>query len=148
MISPELLRRYPCFATIAEETLKAVALIAEEGAVPAGAQIHTEGEPADILSIIVDGKVDIQYTLVNGERRIVDTLELGDILGWPAMVEPYRITCIATARTATRLIKVDAKRLRELCERDTLLGYRIMGQVIKLLSERLEGARVQVATAS
>ena len=147
MISPELLRRYPCFATIAEETLKAVAVIAEEATVPAGTQIHTEGEPADILSIIMDGTVDIQYTLVTGERRIVDTLESGDVLGWPAMVEPYRITCIATARTATRLIKVDAKRLRDLCERDTLLGYRIMGQVIKLLSERLEGARVQLATA-
>jgi CRP-like cAMP-binding protein len=148
MISPELLRRYQCFAGVSSETLKAVALIADEAEVPAGTQIHCEGEPAEILSIIVYGRVDVEYTLATGERRIVDTLEPGDILGWPAMVEPYKITCFATARTATHLIKVEAQRLRELCERDTFLGYRIMGQIFKLLSERLEAARVQLATAS
>jgi CRP-like cAMP-binding protein len=147
MISPELLRRYQCFASVSEESLKAVAVLADEAVVPAGTQIHNEGEPADILSLIVEGTVDIKYTLANGERRTVDTLEPGDLLGWPAMVEPYRITCIATARTPTRLIKIDAKRLRALCEKDLLLGYRIMGQVTKLLAERLDGARVQLATA-
>ena len=77
MISPELLRRYHCFATISAETLKAVAMIAEEVAVAAGTQLHTEGEPADILSIIVDGTVDIEYTLPTGQGKIFVRLSVG-----------------------------------------------------------------------
>lgn len=147
MISPELLRRYPCFAGVKEETLKAVAMIADQAMIPDATRVHTEGEPADVLSIIESGEFNIQYTLGTGEQRTVDTLTAGEVLGWPAMVEPYRITCIATARGPTRIIKIDAKRLRELCESDATLGYRIMGQITKLLAERLEGARVQLATA-
>jgi CRP-like cAMP-binding protein len=148
MLSPEVLRRYHCFSPVSEETLKAVAVMADEAVVPANTRIYSEGDPAEILSLIVEGTVDIQQTLGDGQRRTVDTLEPGDLLGWPAMVEPYRITCIATARTRTRLIKIPAPPLRALCARDPQLGYRIMGQVIKLLADRLEGARVQLVTAS
>jgi CRP/FNR family transcriptional regulator, cyclic AMP receptor protein len=146
MISPELLRRYNCFSPIGEESLKAVAMMANEAFVPAGTQLFSEGDPADTLSIIVDGEVDIQYTLGTGELRTVDTLVKGDPLGWSALVEPYKMTGAATASADTRLIKVDAKRLRELCDRDPLLGYRLMTQVVKLLDDRLHGARVQLAT--
>jgi CRP-like cAMP-binding protein len=148
MISPELLRRYQGFAPVAEESLKAVAQMAEEALVSVGTEIHREGEPANTLSLIVDGEVDIQYVLGTGERRTVDTLGPGDILGWPAMVEPYRITCFAIARRATRLIHIDAVKIRALCDRDATLGYRILGQIIKLLSERLETARIQIVTAA
>ena len=33
-----------------------------------------------------------------------------------------------------------------LCEQDRLLGYRLMTKVAELLADRLEGARVQLAT--
>lgn len=147
MISPELLRRYPCFAAIGEESLRAVAMMAEETLIPAGTLLFSEGDPADSLSIIVDGEIDIQYTLGTGERRTVDRLVSGDLLGWSAVVEPYRMTAIATTRTETRLIRIGARRLRELCEREPLLGYRLMNQVVKLLADRLDGARVQLAVA-
>jgi len=78
MISPEVLRRYPYFAGVDEESLKAVAMIAEEKSVPAGTQMFSEGVPADTMNIIVRGEVSIQYVLGNGERRTVDTLIDGD----------------------------------------------------------------------
>jgi CRP-like cAMP-binding protein len=148
MISPEMLRRYHCFATIDEASMKALAMIAEETSVPAGTHLFSEGDPADALSIIVEGEVDIQYTLGTGERRTVDRLVAGDILGWSAVVEPYRMTAVATTRMDTRLLKIDARRLRELCERDPLVGYRLMNQVVKLLADRLDGARVQLAVVA
>jgi CRP-like cAMP-binding protein len=97
------------------------------------------------VSIIVDGNVDIQYRLANGELRTVDTLIGGDIVGWSALVEPYKMTGTATASKDTNLIMVEAKPLRALCERDPLLGYRLLRQVAKLLADRLDAARVQLA---
>jgi CRP-like cAMP-binding protein len=146
MISPEMLRRFSCFTPISEESLKELAMIASEARVPAGTCLFQEGSPADKLSLIVQGSVDIQYALGTGELRSVDTLIAGDLLGWSALVEPYQMTGTATAATETRLIVVDARRLRALCERDPQLGYRLMVQTVRLLADRLEGARVQLAT--
>ncbi|MBC7337778.1 MAG: cyclic nucleotide-binding domain-containing protein, partial [Clostridia bacterium] len=36
MVSPEMLRRYPYFAKISEESLKEIAMMAEERSYPAG----------------------------------------------------------------------------------------------------------------
>ena len=146
MISPEVLRRYPYFAGIDEESLKAVAMIADEKSVPAGTEMFREGDPADTMNIIVRGEVSIQYVLGNGERRTVDTLIDGDILGWSAVVEPYKYTAIGTASKDTQLVVIAAKGLRELCSTSPLLGYKLTTQISKLLAHRLESARVQLAT--
>ena len=147
MVSPEMLRRFNCFSPVREESLKALATIAREESLPAGRQVFGEGDPADTLSLIVDGEVDIRYLLGSGESRVVDTLIAGDILGWSALVEPYKMTGIATTCKPTRLIRIQAQPLRELCERDPLLGYRLSTQVVRLLADRLEGTRAQLATA-
>ncbi len=145
MISPEALRRYPYFAGSSDESLKAVAMMAEEKQVPAGAHLFSEGDPADALNLIVKGEVNIQYILGTGDRRTVDTLVDGDILGWSALVEPYKYTAIGTATKPTQMIAISAKRLRDLCNKDTQLGYCLTTQIAKLLAHRLEGARVQLA---
>jgi len=145
MISPELLRRYPQFAGLSEESLKQLAMIADEKTVVPDVVMFREGDPATHLSIILKGEVNIQYTLGDGELRTVDTLVEGDLLMWSALVEPYRATAMGTTTKETHLLRIDAARLRELCDRDPLLGYRLMTQVAQLLAHRREGARVQLA---
>lgn len=145
MISPEVLRRYPYFAGISEDSLRAVAMLAEEKCAPAGAQMFAEGDSADWLNIITRGEVNIQYVLGTGEKRTVDTLVDGDILGWSALVEPYKYTAIGTAARETHLVAIQGKKLRDLCDREPMLGYRLMTQIARLLAHRLEGARVQLA---
>ncbi len=147
MISPEILRRYPYFATVRDESLKEIAMMAEEVTVPAGQRMFNEGDPANALYIITRGEVDIQYLLGNGEYRTVDTLVDGDVLVWSALVEPYRTTGFGTTTKTTQLVKIAAGKLRDLAERDPQVGYRLLVQVAKLLGHRLEGARVQLAAA-
>lgn len=145
MISPEVLRRYPYFAAVSEESLKQVAMIADEKCVAAGTRMFNEGDPAKALNIITKGEVNIQYLLNTGEHRTVDTLVDGDILGWSALVQPYKYTAICTSTKETQFVSIDSAKLRDLCEREPVLGYRLMTQIAKLLAHRLEGARVQLA---
>jgi len=145
MVSPELLQRYPYFAPIDDENLRQVAMITEERTVPADTVMFYENDPADTLFVILEGEVNIEYILGSGERRVVDTLGPGDLLVWSALVEPHRTTGIGTATKQTQLIAIDAPKLRALCEQAPELGTRLMTQVAKLLANRLEGARVQLA---
>ncbi len=147
MISPELLRRYPYFAGVSDQSLKEIAMIAEEKRVPAGTRMFGEGDPANVLYVIGKGEVNIDYPLGSGELRTVDTLVDGDLLVWSAIVEPYKTTAIGTTTKDCELLCIDAHRLRALCDQDPLLGYRLTSQVAKLLANRLESARVQLAAA-
>ena len=74
MISPELLRRYPYFADVSEDALKEVPMIGEENSATADTTLFTDGDRADSLHILVEGEVDLKYTLDNGDQRTVDTL--------------------------------------------------------------------------
>ena len=146
MISPEVLRRYPSAAAVGEESMKAIAMMADEVTVPAKTQMFSEGDPAQYLFVIMKGEVNIQYRLGNGQLRTVDTLVEGDVLVWSALIEPYRTTAIGTTTKDCQLMRISAARLRDLCARDPLVGYQLTLAVSRLLAHRLEGARVQLAT--
>ena len=65
---------------------------------------------------------------------------------WSALVAPYNSTAVGTARTDSKLILIGADQLRDLCESNHDLGFRMLICMTKLLASRLEGARVQLAT--
>jgi CRP/FNR family transcriptional regulator, cyclic AMP receptor protein len=146
MISPELLRRYPYFGGVSEDALKEVAMISDEVTAAAGTTLFNEDDKADFLYIVTDGEIDLQNMLGSGELRTVDTVVPGDLVVWSALVEPYRCTATGTVRKDARLIAVNGQKLRQLCETDRDLGYRMLVSVTKLLATRLEGARVQLTT--
>jgi CRP/FNR family transcriptional regulator, cyclic AMP receptor protein len=146
MISPEILRRYPYFAAAHEEGLHALAMMCDEVVVPAGTVMYREGDRADKLYILVEGEVDIQYTPASGELRTVDTIVPGELLMWSALVAPYKSTDIVTTRQNSRLIAIDAERLRAYCAKDHEVANDMLLQLTKILTTSLEGARIQLAT--
>jgi len=145
MVSPELLRRFPYFAPIEEESLRQIAMIAKEVVVPASTTLFDEHDPADRMYLMVDGEVQLQYMLGSGELRTVDTVGNGELLVWSALVEPYRCTGIGTTTRESRLVAFDAVALRQLCQDRPELCVRLMTQITKLVANRLEAARVQLA---
>ena len=146
MISPEILRRYPYFTAAQDDGLRALAMICDEVAIPSGTVMYREGDKTDKLYILVEGEVDIQYTLGSGELRTVDTVVPGELLMWTALVEPYKSNAVVTARQPCKLIGIHAEKLRNYCDKDRAFGNDMLFHVVRLLATRLEGARVQLAT--
>ncbi|RPJ46875.1 MAG: cyclic nucleotide-binding domain-containing protein [Candidatus Latescibacterota bacterium] len=147
MIPTELLRYYPYFAGVSNESLKAVAAIGEEETVGAGKTVFKEGDPARSLYLVVSGQVEITLELGNGRSVVVDTVVPGDLTGWSAFIEPYRLRATAIARRESKLIAIDAEKLRKLCDEDNALGYRLMRQIAGALSHRFNGALTQIAAS-
>lgn len=145
MVTPELLRQYAHFARLAPETLQKLAGIADEQTIAANQTIFAESDPAEYLYVIVRGEVNLSCELGNGELRVVDTLVDGELVGWAAFVEPYRCRTLATAVKDTHLVRLDAAKLRGFCEADHGLGVQFLTQIARMLSSRLNSARVQLA---
>jgi CRP/FNR family transcriptional regulator, cyclic AMP receptor protein len=148
MISTERLRRHPHFASVSDENLKKVAMLCKLVEFHEGDVILAEGEDADGLLILEEGEVDIVYLLGDQSTSVVDTIVSGELLGWSALLEPYKLTATGIAKNSGCLIEVQAAGLRELCEADHELGSLMMTQVARALRGRLGATRVQLAVAN
>lgn len=161
MISPEILRKYPHFAGIEEDCLRAVGKLSEErdfktgeeifsesGAFMATSRIYEKGEEAGHLMLLTEGEVGIALTLGSGEKAVVGTLVAGDLMALSALIPPHHLTATGVARSDGKLIQFEAKALRKLCEENPGLGYRLMQGVAKGLMTRLQDTRVELAGES
>jgi CRP/FNR family cyclic AMP-dependent transcriptional regulator len=149
MISPELLRRYPFFCCLDEQQQRAVAMIAEEVDCESGTVLFEEGQPVDSLYLLLDGSVDLYYEAIDAPPRQppVAEVNIGEAFGISALIAPHHATATARVASPSRILKIDARALRALCEVDCKMGYALMRQAAQIALERLHFALVQLAAA-
>jgi CRP-like cAMP-binding protein len=148
MISPEKLRCFPLFAGLTDAVLKAVAMAGEEMPLSKGAWLFYEGNEANALYVILEGKVRLKIAL-DRERTYhadLDTLGEGDVIGWSALVEPYTYTLSAVAMTDVRLAKLDGVSLCEIMAHDTGAGYLLMSRLMQIVGIRLATIHARFAS--
>jgi len=75
---------------------------------------------------------------------IVDTLDVGDILGWSWLLPPFQWKFNAHAITGLRAIALDGECLRTKCEENHDLGYELLKRFAKIIERRLEATRFQL----
>jgi CRP/FNR family cyclic AMP-dependent transcriptional regulator len=150
MISPELLRRYPFFAMLNDEQLKAIAMIAEEKTYPKDTLLVKESAAANKLTLLLDGDVDLIYS-GGGEGAIVNALvgsiAPGEMLGVSSLIEPYTYISSARATVPVKVVEIDGTAIRALMQVDKQLGYVLMCNVASAVLERLKYTQVELAAA-
>lgn len=150
MVSPELLRRYPFFASLDEGQLQAIAMLGQEKQYIQGAIIIQEETPAEKLMLLLEGDVDLIYS-GGGEGAVVNALvgsiAAGEILGVSSLIPPYRYICSARNNVPVRVIEFEARPLREMMEKDSRLGYVLMANTAAAVLERLKYTQVELAAA-
>ena len=115
--------------------------LARTEAFAAGAAILEDGLPTPFLAFVESGRVALQLRVPElGERVTILTIEPGELLGWSAIVAPFRATVDAVALERTTLLAIDAIGLRLQLERDCDLAAEVMPLVLESLSARLGGS--------
>jgi CRP-like cAMP-binding protein len=153
MISPELLRRYPFFSGLSESQLKDIAMISEEKSFEDEEGVFQERNPADALYLLIDGCVDLYYEFSEESKPhlykefFIGEINPGEPFGISALIEPFRLTSSARTSKPSRMIRINAEALRDLCHEDQNLAYTLTYQAAKIALERLNAARTQLAAA-
>jgi CRP-like cAMP-binding protein len=112
----------------------------------AGERILSEGAPANRFYLILEGEVELQSSVQDGEPVPIQTLAAGDLLGWSWLYPPYCWHFDARAATPTKAILFYGKHVRELCEENHDLGYELMKRVSEIVIQRLHAARKELVT--
>lgn len=112
---------------------------------PAGAVVLREGADTPFLGFIETGRVALRLRVPErGEALTIVTIEPGEILGWSAVVEPFRATVDAVATEATHLVALDAAALRTALATDRELAAGLLPLVLESLSARLTSSWSQL----
>lgn len=112
---------------------------------PSGSTILREGTDTPFLCAVLGGRVALRLRVPErGDRVTIVTVEPGDLLGWSAVVAPYRATVDAIATEPTRLLAIEAVALRARLAVDCELAAELLPLVLESVSERLSGSWQQL----
>lgn len=139
-----LLAEHPFFQDFDADALALMAGCARNERFEAGQTIFSQGEQADRFYIIRHGQVSLEIAVPAKGRLVLQTLGEGDVLGWSWLVPPYTWTFGARADGLVRAISLDATCLRNKCEQNHELGYRLLQRFVPVMAERLTAARLQL----
>jgi CRP-like cAMP-binding protein len=146
-VTSEVLQSCANLCNLGRDELEKLGAIAKSVSLKAEQIVFADMDPAEYLYLLVKGEVHICCELGNGEIRVMDTVEAGELFAWSALVKPFRYTSTARCAADCELVAFDARALRKLCADDVDLGNKVLNCLVRLLANRLESVRVQLAAS-
>lgn len=146
MTAKQVLKECQVFSTLSDTELEKVAGLALEKQYEAGTTICQEGDSAEELLVIQEGKVALQMVLPKTpeqmSRRItVDLLSRNEVIGWSAIVEPHTYTLTAVCLQEVKALSLNSNKLRWLLRDNPKIGFEVLEGLIKVIASRLHETR-------
>src|SRR6516225_557946 len=115
---------------------------------PARHRLFEDGGYATRFWLIRSGHVALDLHVPGEGPVVIETIGMGELLGWSWLFPPYRWAFGATAVTAVEAFEFDAPDVRECCSADPELGYELNQRVARVLAKRLQATRIRLIARS
>jgi CRP/FNR family transcriptional regulator, cyclic AMP receptor protein len=139
------LRACEVFSGLSDEELVQILPLCEERSYAKGSRVFDEGDVADTFYILQEGQVRLEYEICPQPDYCQDATILldrpGDFMGWSSLVKPRRLTAYGVCVTDIRVVTIDSRRLNELMERDSHIGFVVVKELAGLINNRLKEAK-------
>lgn len=143
----EILGETEVFRGLTNDELDLVADLCSREFHPAGLTLSRQGDNIDKLYVVQEGLVQFRFQVGTTRYWSVDSSSAGDCFGWAALLgPPYTWASEARCAEHTTLVTVDAAGLRTLCQSYPRIGFVAMSGIGRVVTQRLEKSRQQVAT--
>lgn len=132
------------FADLDEGDQSKLAALGELQEFAEGDEIFREGQDADVVFALVSGRVSLCTRPPGRAEFCFLSVAQGELLGWSGLLPAWRR--VATVRALERcvLLHLPGEPLRQLCEEDHDIGYRIMRAAFREVAGRLHDTRIQL----
>ena len=147
-VTAEALSGCPFLHGMSREHLAVLAGTARDVTFPARHRLFEDGGRATRFWLIQSGYVVLDLNVPGQSRTKIDTLGMGELVGWSWLFPPYRWAFGAVAARQTEAFEFDAPAVRACCEADPVLGYDLTQRLARVLAKRLQATRVRLITAS
>jgi CRP/FNR family transcriptional regulator, cyclic AMP receptor protein len=146
-VTVEALATHPFLHNMSHDHLAALAEAAADVTFPARHRLFEDGGGASRFWLIQSGCVALDLHVPGQGRMKIDTVGMGELLGWSWLFPPYRWHYSASAGEVTSVIEFDAAGVRELCQRDPALGFQLAIRFTEVVVDRLQSTRMRLLDA-
>lgn len=113
---------------------------------PAQCRLFEEGGNATRFWLIRSGRVTLDLQVPGQGRQVIETLGMGEVIGWSWIFPPYQWAFGAVAAAPVEALEFDAAAVRACCAADPLLGLELSCRLIRVLVGRLQTTRIRLLT--
>lgn len=114
----------------------------------AGEEIIKEGEKGESFYILTSGDVQVFRNTMAGDRIALANLssDMGIFFGEAALIGTDTRGATVVATSDCRVCVITGKKFKELCEKEPVLGYRVMLCLARRMTETIKKANSDMAT--
>jgi len=147
-VSEAALAAHPFLHGMARDHLATLAETASDVTFPARHRLFEDGGGASRFWLIQSGHVALDLHVPGQGRMKIDTIGMGELLGWSWLFPPYRWAFGAVAAGPVEAFEFDGRAVRARCASDPALGYELTQRLAHVVAKRLQATRVRLITAS
>jgi len=136
------LRRVRLFADLPPDDLRQIASVAEEMTFDDGATLARQGEPGDMLFIIVSGGIMVTTANEAGKQVELSRRQPGEYVGEMSIIGNELRMATLTAIGAVRTLSISQKQFREILRLRPEVALAVMAGLSQRLREQVKGAPV------
>jgi len=147
-VTAAALAAHPFLHGMFDDQLAVLADAASDVTFPAKHRLIEDGHSATRFWLIQSGHVTLDLHVPGQGPMSIETIGMGELLGWSWLFPPYTWAFGAVAASPVEAFEFDARAVRARCAADPVLGYEVTHRVARVLSKRLQSARGRLITAS
>jgi CRP/FNR family transcriptional regulator, cyclic AMP receptor protein len=143
-VNATALAAHPFLRGMSLDHLAVLAEAARDVSFPARHRLFEDGGSATRFWLIQSGHVSLDLHVPGQGPVVIETIGMGQLLGWSWLFPPYRWAFGAVTVTAVEAFEFDARAVRERCTADPELGFEFGQRVSRVLAQRLEATRIRL----
>jgi CRP/FNR family transcriptional regulator, cyclic AMP receptor protein len=143
-ITPAALAAHPFLHGMSRDQLAVLAAAASDVTFPARHRIFEDGGNANRFWLIQSGHVSLDLHVPGEGPVAIETIGMGELLGWSWLFPPYKWAFGAVAATPVEAFEFDGAAVRACCASDPELGYELHQRVARVLAKRLQATRIRL----
>jgi CRP/FNR family transcriptional regulator, cyclic AMP receptor protein len=143
-VATSSLAAHPFLHGMPPEQLDALAEVASEVRFPVRSRLFEDGSHAGRFWLIRSGKVALDLQVPGEGPMVIETLGIGELLGWSWLFPPYQWAFGAVALRPVQAFEFDTSAVLALCVSDPALGYELTRRVARVLAHRLQATRLRL----
>jgi CRP/FNR family transcriptional regulator, cyclic AMP receptor protein len=142
------LAAHPFLHGMSPDQLGMLAGAARDVSFPARHRLFEDGGSATRFWLIQSGHISLDLHVPGEGPVVIETIGMGELLGWSWLFPPYKWAFGAVAATAVEAFEFDAPTVRNCCAADPGLGYELNQRVTRVLAKRLQATRIRLTARS
>jgi len=143
-MNEEKLAELPLFQGLNRTHLAVLALGVESESFASEAVIFAQGDRAEKLFILLEGRVAIRYKPYDGDVLPVAEIEPNGVFGWSAALGRPSYSSCAVCLADCVMLSMRGDTLKQLCEKHPETGVIILERLAEVIAQRLQNTHTHV----